>query len=249
MPPEFSFQPGSTTTVAVFCAILSAVVLMLFLGVARASRNTPALVTYRLVTTAIVTTIWLGIFTVIVKTGLVADHPMPRLIILFVIINIVSIMLAISPLGGWLATGLTPGVLVAFHGFRLPLEIVLHQWAKQGTIPATMTWGGSNLDVITGILALLIAPFATRFRSLAWMFNIVGLLLLFNVVRVAVLSSPLSFAWDTEPPLLVAFHLPYALIAPVCVGGALAAHLILFRTLLLKPGSSPHPLRMKYEMS
>jgi hypothetical protein len=48
---------------------------------------------------------------------------------------------------------------------------------------------------------------------------------------VAVLSAPVSFGWHVAPPLLVAFHLPYALIGPVCVGGALFGHIVLTRAL------------------
>ena len=97
----------------------------------------------------------------------------------------------------------------------------------------TMTWEGSNLDVITGVLALLCAPLAGRWRGAAWLANAVGLVLLVNVIRVVVLSSPLPFAWpDVSPRLQLGMYLPYALIAPVCVGGALAGHVVLTRALL-----------------
>lgn len=238
MNPDPIFLPASTASVVAFSLILSGILLMLFFGVARSSRLTPALINHRIFFTALATVIWLGAFTVIIKSGVVTAQPMPRLLILFAAVNVVSITIALSPLGGWLASGLTPGLLVFFHSFRLPLEVILHQWAKEGTIPVSMTWSGSNFDIIAGILALLIAPFATRFRGLAWTFNVVGLLLLINVIRVAILSSPLPFAWPVDPPLLLAMQLPYALIAPVCVGGALAAHIILFRALLHKPRGS-----------
>lgn len=49
-------------------------------------------------------------------------------------------------------------------------------------------------------------------------------------MRVAIMSSPLPFAWGPQPPpLLLALHLPYALIGPVCVGGALFGHVVLTR--------------------
>jgi putative effector of murein hydrolase len=54
-----------------------------------------------------------------------------------------------------------------------------------------------------------------------------------NVMRVAVMSSPLPFAWQVSPPLRLIFQLPFAFIVPVCVGGALAGHIILTRALLL----------------
>ncbi len=31
------------------------------------------------------------------------------------------------------------------------------------------------------------------------------------------MSSPLPIGWNVNPPLLMALHLPYALIGPVCV--------------------------------
>ena len=46
---------------------------------------------------------------------------------------------------------------------------------------------------------------------------------------------------DLEPPLLLALHLPYMLIGPVCVGGALLGHIVLTRRLLQtgRPGHAP----------
>jgi hypothetical protein len=122
--------------------------------------------------------------------------------------------------------------LVGFHAFRVPLELVLHSWAKQGTVPQTMTWDGQNWDIISGAFAILVAPFAIRSRALAWAANLIGFALLLNVIRVAAMSSPLPIGWGQDPPLLLALHLPYALIAPVCVVGALAGHIVLTRALL-----------------
>ncbi len=159
----------------------------------------------------------------------------PRLPLFFVAINLVSLVAALAPPGRWLATTVPLAWLVAFQAFRLPLELILHDWAATGTIPSTMTWTGKNWDIITGIVALLAAPFATRSRVAAWIANVIGFLLLLNVGRVALLSSPLPFAWPVEPPLQLAFHLPYALIAPVCVGGAMFGHIVLTRALLRPP--------------
>jgi hypothetical protein len=112
------------------------------------------------------------------------------------------------------------------------LELILHSWANQGTIPTTMTWTGRNWDIVSGVVALLAAPLAGRSPAAAWLANATGLVLLFNVGRVAVLSSPVPFGWQVTPPLLLAFHLPYALILPVCVGGAVLGHVVLTRALL-----------------
>ena len=149
--------------------------------------------------------------------------PMPRLMAWFLASNVAAAAAALSPLGRTYARGLPLGALVAFQAFRLPLELVLHAWVRQGSIPETMTWNGLNLDILAGALALGLAPWCARWRGAAW---------LFNVARLAVMSSPLPFAWGVQPPLRLAFHLPYALIVPVCVGGALFGHLVLTRALL-----------------
>ena len=57
--------------------------------------------------------------------------------------------------------------------------------------------------------------------------------LLLNVLRVALLSTPGPFfSYTDAPPLLLAFHFPTGWIVPVCVGGALAGHVVLTRALL-----------------
>ncbi|XGC79434.1 hypothetical protein ACES2L_08850 [Bdellovibrio bacteriovorus] len=147
--------------------------------------------------------------------------------------NLAAIAFAFSSYGKQLST-LPLSFLIIFQAFRLPLELILHSWAGQQTIPTTMTWTGQNFDIITGAAALAIAPLANKFKSLAWCFNILGFVLLLNVMRVAMLSSPLPFAWDVQPKLLLALYTPYFLIGAVCVAGALAGHIILTRALLRK---------------
>lgn len=95
-----------------------------------------------------------------------------------------------------------------------------------------MTWTGQNWDIVSGILALLLAPLCRFSKAWAWVVNGVGLVLLANVARVALFSSPVPFGWPVEPKLALIYHAPYVLIIPVCVGGALIGHLALTRALL-----------------
>jgi hypothetical protein len=213
-----------------FVALCVAIVAAFILGVAASAKRSGA-APKRVAGVGLGVAVWLGLCGVVVASGVVAAQPMPRLMIFFAIINIVSLAAALSPLGGWLAALPLPW-LVGFQAFRLPLELILHSWAAQGTIPEAMTWTGSNYDIISGSVALLAAPWAGRSRAAAWIANLVGLALLINVARVVILTSPLPFAWSVQPPLQLVFHLPYALIAPVCVGGAIFGHVVLTRALL-----------------
>lgn len=73
-----------------------------------------------------------------------------------------------------------------------------------------MTWTGSNPDIVSALVAWVAAPFAHKSRAVAWVANVIGFVLLLNVMRVAMMSSPLPFSWHVQPPLLLGMHLPYA---------------------------------------
>jgi len=235
-----TFTPAGPTSVFIFSCIVAFILASLIEGVRIASRRLGVPGGKRAVIVAAATGVWLLALSFFVASGAIAADPMPRLPLFFAAGNLAGLLLGLSPVGGWLARGLSLWTLVAFQAFRLPLEMVLHSWGEQGTIPMTMTWEGSNVDVIAGVVAIVAAvivrvlgTYDSRARTAAWTANLVGLVLLLNVGRVALLSSPLPFAWPgVEPPLQLAMYLPYALIGPVCVAGALAGHVVLTRALL-----------------
>jgi ABC-type xylose transport system permease subunit len=232
-----NFTPASAGSLLAFAAILLTVLYALLLAVHVSYRSFKV--------TALVGVLlgaWLGIQSALVASGRMPSLPLNGLPFFFGPVLVIWIGLAFSPVGARLAATLPLAALVGFQAFRLPLELVLHAWFKQGTIPETMTWSGQNWDIVSGIVALLCAPLANRHRWAARFANIVGLALLMNVMRVAILSTPVPFGWDIEPKLLLAFHLPYALIGPVCVGGALFGHLVLTRALWGRQSSTGGPV-------
>lgn len=218
-------NPAPVASLAAFVAILVFVVTAALAGVRRVAPDKAA-------RTANFFAFWLVCCSAYTIFGFAETKPMPFAVVFLVASNLAGFGFAFSPVGTALAAGMPTGALVAFQTFRLPLEFVLHQWAEAGTIPETMTWTGQNLDIVSGIVCLVLAPVAARHRAAAWTANVVGFALLLNVMRVAIMSTPLPFAWGTQPPLELAFHMPYALIVPVCVAGALSGHLILTRHLL-----------------
>ena len=228
------FTPADPWTLVAFVAILIGVVAAFQFGLKTVAARTQNLTDARRAVrrSAWGLALWLGMLSLVVSSGFLSEAPFPRALIFLGASNLAAVLLAFSPVGSQLAQGLSIGTLVAFQTFRLPLELVLHSWALGGTIPMSMTWDGQNFDIVSGIVALIAAPFVNNRRTLAWLVNILGFGLLLNVVRVAVMSSPFPFAWPLEPPLQLAFHLPYALIVPICVAGSLAGHLILTRRLL-----------------
>jgi hypothetical protein len=220
------FHPASAGSVFAFRLIIAAVIAAFFWAVLRVHGRGRVFAI-----TLAVFSVWMAALILLVASGRMTSLPFNGIPVFFGSILVICVGTALSPFGARLASGVPLAALVGFQVFRLPLELVLHAWAAQGTIPETMTWTGQNWDIISGITALVCAPLVGRFPAAARIANIVGLALLMNVMRVAIMSSPFPFGWGQQPPLLLALHLPYAFIGPVCVGGALFGHIVLTRAL------------------
>lgn len=178
---------------------------------------------------------WLVLTALPTATGLLnAENPVPAGPIFFGVLFMSAGVFAASPLGKRLALGVPLAALVGFQAFRLPLELILHEWVAAGVIPPQMTWGGANPDIIAGLTALLLAPIAARYRAAAWVALFVGGVLLANVIRVVVVSMPTPFQqYDTIVPLI--FEVPTVWIGSVSVTGAMLGHLLLLRRLVTGP--------------
>jgi len=241
---------GSTLafTLIVGC-VIAAVLAGIWVATARAvDRSAAKRLTLR---SAAVIAVMLLVSAVLAESGLLLRLAgSPALLVYVGASNAVAILVAFSRLGRRLATELPVWALVGFQAFRLPLELVLHAWYLQGSIPIQMTFDGHNFDIVTGALAMVLAPLlywlerraarqpraadtSDRISHAAfWLFTLTGTLLLFNVGSIAVRSSPVPFrTYLNEPVLQVAYHVPYTWIVPACVAAALLGHLVAFRRL------------------
>jgi hypothetical protein len=189
---------------------------------------------------AVVVGLWLLLVAELSVSGLLASFELrpPPFALLFVACVGVATALALSPAGAALAR-LPLWALVGFHAFRLPLEWLMHEAYLQGLMPVQMSWSGQNFDVVTGASAVVVAALAARGVGgtrlvLAW--NLLGSLLLANIMAVAVASTPMIHAFGTAPERVNTFvaYPPYTTLPTVMVVLALAGHLILFRRLLGK---------------
>jgi hypothetical protein len=175
---------------------------------------------------------FLVIFSIVVATGLIREHIITTVPILFVLILGFTICGALTGTGALISRAFSLKALIGFQSFRLLLELILHHWAEIGTVPVTMTWSGQNFDIVSGIACLIAIPFVNKLRSFAWVTQFLGIVLLLNVLRVVVMSSPLPFAWPLDNPLQLVMYFPYALIAPLFVAPAFFVHIVTLRKLL-----------------
>ena len=155
----------------------------------------------------------------------------------FLVLAILALACAISfsRLGARIASTIPLGALVLVQGFRLPLELAMHGMYRRGIMPVQMSYSGLNFDIVTGATAIAIGVLAFRGRvgrGIVTAWNILGLVLLINVVTVAILGTP-RFRYFGEQYLNVwVTYPPFVWLPAVMVLAALAGHLLIFRALI-----------------
>jgi hypothetical protein len=224
--------------VLAFILLPVAIAILLVRGSAVAWSRTgqPAVATKASLRTAAFTLIWMGATLALADSGVFRnwDATPPPFALLVAAILSLGVGIAFSPLGGRLATGLPLWVLVGVQAFRLPLELSMHALVSRGIMPEQMSYSGRNFDIVTGGTAILVAGLvaagvAGRRLVLAW--NMLGLVLLVNIVAVAILSTPRFAVFGPDRLNTFVTYPPFVWLPAVLVLAALAGHLIIFRAL------------------
>jgi hypothetical protein len=226
----FEFIPASRPTLIAFLTVVASVLIAFGSAIYYSYRQCERVDAAKMTrVTMFWIVVWLGSFCGAVATDYARENPMPGIPMLVLLVAVTSIAFAMSPIGQNIARFVPLQYLILFQVFRIPLELILHEWSLQGVVPKTMTWTGQNYDLYAGLVCLATFPFIARFRSIARIANVIGFASLLNVIRVAMLSSPIPFGWNVEPKLQLLLEIPYALIGPACVGAALIGHILVLR--------------------
>jgi D-alanyl-D-alanine-carboxypeptidase/D-alanyl-D-alanine-endopeptidase len=180
--------------------------------------------------------VWMTITRSLAARGLLSFPPAPpTMIVLLVVILLLSVGLGVTRVGTRLATGLPLAVLVGFQGFRLPLELMMHRAYAVGIMPVQMSYSGLNFDIITGILAILVAGLYASGRvglRAVRVWNWLGVVLLLNVLVIALLSAPTPWrVFRNDPPNVWVTQAPYVYLPAVMVALAILGHTVIFRSL------------------
>ncbi len=127
--------------------------------------------------------------------------------------------------------------LTILHTIRIPVEFVLYVLAVHHYIPDLMTFEGRNYDILSGISAPIIYFIAFRSdkpnRTLLITWNIICLILLFNIVINAAVSvpGPLQLQAFNEPNIAI-LYAPFNLLPALVVPLVFLSHLISLRLLI-----------------
>jgi hypothetical protein len=121
--------------------------------------------------------------------------------------------------------------LCLIHAVRIPVELGLYQLSQAHAVPRAMTFEGSNPDIIMGLTAPLVAYFFAHRRGilriplLVW--NVMGLVSLFNIVSIAIRATPYFQSQALfEVPNVAVLYFPWVLLPTFIVPTVLFAHLL-----------------------
>ena len=138
-------------------------------------------------------------------------------------------VLLLSPWGKELVASASLSGLILFQSFRFPLEVMMHRAYTEGLMPIQMSFEGRNLDILSGVTALILGLVLlkkTLPNWLLWTWNIGGLLLLFNIVGVAITSTPSALRlFPNDPPNVWVLDVPFVWLPMVMVPAAYFGHL------------------------
>lgn len=229
---------ASTVTVWLFSATVLIVAMIVIRGFRRAGWSSTIILA--------VLFIDLVIPAILVRSGALNRYdPPPPALLLLLGQSILTAVILFSSRGTALVTHLALGAVVLLQSFRIVVEYLLHRLYLEGVVPVQMTYAGRNFDIVTGITGLALGLLLVRGRILPrWVvlgWNILGLLLLANIVGTAALSTPVPFRVFTEgPPNLLPSTLPWIWLPSFLVQVALGSHLLVFRMVFngpKKPGT------------
>jgi len=187
-------------------------------------------------TTLVVSAAWMmGTFIAAAKGKLSFESRPPTMLFVFAGVFILAFGAGFSRFGKQLAVGLPLAVLVGFQAFRFPLELLLHQAYRDGLMPVQMSYSGRNFDIVTGISAAILALLLWKRALPKWVvqaWNVMGILLLANILTIAVLSTPLPIRrFFQEPANVWIKDAPYVWLPAVFVLMAILGHVVIARKL------------------
>lgn len=170
----------------------------------------------------------------------------PPLLVAAAVPILLALVTALSRVGGRIAASTSFAAIIGIQTFRFPLELVMHQATISGLMPVQMSYSGRNFDILTGILAIPVAlvsmrPRPSRAVIVAW--NVVGTLLLVNILTIAVASTPIFAAFGPDHLNTWVADAPYIFLPTVLVPAAVFGHALTWRKLSTETGRGLTPDR------
>ncbi|MBS1604225.1 MAG: hypothetical protein JST42_16280 [Bacteroidetes bacterium] len=179
---------------------------------------------------------WLTGLGVLASTGFFADFSSlpPRMAFVPLLPLPVVLLLGRSKTGKYLVYRVRPQWFIYWQSFRVLVEIGLWALVRNGLLPVQLSFEGRNFDVLVGLLAIPVGYFSLVRKAwpswTALAYNIIGLLMLVNVVSIAFLSMPTPLRkFHGLPDASLVAHFPLIYLPGVLVPLAYTLHIFSIR--------------------
>lgn len=163
---------------------------------------------------------WAAFILIVSATGFFSDFSaFPPRIGIGLLPPLVAIILFVrSPMAGELVSLIPSKTLLNLQVFRIPVEFLLWGCFAIGELPVQMTFEGNNFDILSGLAAPLVAYFFVNNRAVVYVYNLLTLALLINIVIIAILSMPTPFrVFMNDPANVLVTKAPFVLLPGMLV--------------------------------
>lgn len=194
----------------------------------------------------VVVTVWILLLLLLSTSGFLSDFSSfpPRIMVVLIVPLLILIWFTVSRHSDRIIANVPADWVVKMQGFRILVELFIWWAYLDQDLPVQMTFEGRNFDILVGLTAPLVAMLwlkpgkAKPVLVLIW--NILGLVILLNIVITAVLSMPTPMQYFfNEPVNTLVATFPWILLPGILVALAIALHLISIKQMIKKMNVAP----------
>lgn len=178
---------------------------------------------------------WAAITAILSLRGIFGDFStFPPKLFIALIVPLVAIIWAVrTKEAKEILVNTPPATIIWIQSFRIIVEILIWRLFVDNLAPIQMTFEGRNLDILSGLSAVVIAILVTKNKissRLVILWNFVCLALLVNIVAIAILSMPLPFrVFMNEPANTIVTKFPIIWLPAMLVPLAYGLHFLSLR--------------------
>lgn len=217
-----------------FLVLLIIVLVFLFTGINTTAANVidePGSFIFR---TMLLITIWLAYIFTLCFAGIFSDFSLPPRIPLMLVLPFLVFLIYFFTQARFrpLIRAVPAHWPVYFQSFRIAVELLIFIAFTKGIVPRMVTYEGYNFDILAGLSAPIIGYLIARgirgSRTILFIWNILGLLLLVNVVIIFNTVAYFPQLWGATSSLIKPAYgmLPIALLAGVLMPAAVFMHIL-----------------------
>ena len=190
--------------------------------------------------TIIALIVWMAFISILSLKGFFSDFSIfpPKLAIVLIVPLVTVLTVTFSKTTREILSHIPAQNIIRLQVFRVAVEILIWMLLIQNLLPMQMTFEGRNFDILAGLTGPVVAYLYARKnlgKNVAIVWNILGLMLLFNIVGVALLSLPTPFrVFTNEPASTIVARFPIVWLPGFLVPLAYGLHFLSLRQLMLK---------------